>query len=182
MGMAAVPHADKYVIQVTTPDAPDLVVITTCHREVTLPKQRDRFEYIFYPNLIESRGYCPIFISAYSAKTWLTQGFIDIQDPLTDVPASLSCNGEFSKSTGVSVCQSRIGLMEEISFDREMVVGHSAKCQDPIPRLSGGGNSGYVWDFTMSEGNCVWKFFDKKDPTKTHRLNSFGYNQFLPPR
>jgi hypothetical protein len=176
-GMIVVPLAQSYYIKAKVKEDPELVTIVTCHREITLERQNDSFVFTFTPTRVESEGYCPMFISAYSSKVWYTGGFIDVRLPKeVAAPATVLCNGitgPASNTLGSSVCQSRSGLIQQISFDQEMSVGHSVKCEDPKS------SDGKIWTFKTESGDCVHRFFSKSNPKIQHRLSTHGYDEFI---
>lgn len=170
-GTMVVPKSALYDIQVTAPDNADIVTINTCHREMILNKQDNKFGVKFTPTDIENNGYCPIIISAFAPTFTYAGGFIDVQD--VDLPAILTCNGKTANTSGVSVCQSRMGMIEKIQFADPVNAGVPDL---PCPALSG--SPGVSFEVHLGKGRCVYAFKEVSSG-RIHRLTTQGYEQFM---
>lgn len=167
-GLMVVPVSQAYTINVRAPGDSELVTLTSCHREVVLPRQRDFFAVKYEPTEVEASGYCPVQISAFSPKFRYAGGLIDFQDQ--ELPAILICNGVTKNVTGVSVCQSREGMVQKIKFPSKVRAGQPANCP-PMDKAEG-----EDFEVNLGKGKCVYAFVD--ETKKIHRLTTFGYEEF----
>jgi len=185
IGVAVVPMKDTHKIHITAQGDLDLFTFTTCHREETaenawnvtgrssglfkrtIDKKREiKMEYT--PTEIEKRGGCPIFLGGYEQEkgrhSW---GAIDFETPEATLTARLSCNGEESTANGVSICQSREGLIQVIEFPTETKVLPSKGCEIGMEKA-------VTYSFSLVKGHCVYAFMEIATK-KIHRLTTIGY-------
>jgi hypothetical protein len=94
-------------------------------------------------------------------------GMIDFQDDYTTLPAVLTCNGSKNTVSGVSMCQVRASLMEQVVFDVPVVV--SGKCQLPVSQDK------KTYMIVVQPDICVYAFMEIADPHRSHRLTTIGY-------
>lgn len=174
-GTMVVPAAPTYLIKARAPSDPDLVVISSCGREETLTKQDDSFQYTFTPNALESGRFCPVHISALSAKTWYTGAFIDFQGTDTSVPAKLECNGVETSSAGTMVCQSKAGLLASVQFSVPVDAGVPSTVGCPPLKSDDGIN----FQVSIPVGECVYRFWKRGDQTQQARLSTIGYQEYI---
>lgn len=156
----------------------DLLAITTCHREFSGEKLspgffgKNRYKYEYTPvKGVEDTPQCLIRMNVLDANTgkhaW---ALFDVQDRETLLPAEVTCNGETVQSNGVSLCQSRSGLVQRITFAEEVDFVPS-KCPIDAPK-------GRVLELKMPMGECVFAF-KGKDSGRIHRLTTVGYEGLL---
>lgn len=168
-------RAPKYRIEISTKGNLDLLTITTCHREFSAEKLRsgffgkNRFEYEFIPvEGIEDVGGCPLAIGGYEAEkgrhSW---AFVDFETPEATLPARVLCNGTDRQSRGVSICQSREGLLERIAFDVPVEVSPDPGC--PLPPSI----DKKLFEYPVNKGLCVYAFLARDG--RFHRLTTIGY-------
>lgn len=178
VGTAVLPESQNYQITFETKGKLDLLTITTCHRELTAEnlsgglfgKNRYTFNYSPIPGIEDE--YCPIDIGGYEAlKGRHSWGFIDLKTRDVSVSAVLRCNGEIQNTNGVSLCQSKQGLIQKIEFQEEMAAGNSGFC----PKMKSEDLKHY--EFEVGEGVCVYKF--KSRNGEYHRLTSIGYQDIV---
>lgn len=175
-GITIVPQAKDYMIKASPNEKPEVVVITTCHRESILGKQGSEFVFNLAPTEVELNGYCPLQVSAFSQKFWYQSGIVSIRTPDYKMPAQLLCNGAVSDVEGVSGCQSRAGLVQEIHFESAMNAGVPSQC--PAPRALA--PDGLKFEFRPASGQCVFQFRERAAPFREHRLTSYGYDELTP--
>lgn len=189
-GMAVIPKKNSYWFEVESRGKLDMFTLQTCHREwskekawnvkkkrilfwhkkVKEEKEVD-FEYTPVKGL-EDDGRCPIKLSAYEIglgrHAW---AYVEMGSPDFNTKATLSCNGVKNNFLGTSVCQSKIGLIQEIKFAKEMLVEPSESCAIGV-------NKSNVFQFEMKKDFCVYVF--KEPNTKNyHKLTTYGYEQIL---
>jgi len=173
-GMMTVPIAKTLEITIQIPQKAEILRLSTCHREESVEKSgwRDRTSHTWKIKLIEgieTIGECPIRIDALDVDGESSWGFIDLVNE--DLSSTLQCNGIISWPKGVSVCQSREGLLQRIIFpgdtEGETI---SEGCPQPEPLKTKPG-----YNVPTGKGMCVYLFMDK-DSGDFHRLTTFGYD------
>lgn len=172
-GVLVVPSLKRHNFVAYAKSEMSLYTFTTCHREVALENMPKEVGGYFVPAVgLEDTGSCPVEIGGYDKKggrhSW---AFIDFQTPESTLPARLKCNGESVETTGVSVCQSRAGLIQRIEFAKEVVTATSA-----CGKLTS--VDGKVFEFPLVKGQCVYAF-KEKESGKFHRLTALGYESIL---
>jgi len=181
-GTVVVPKANKYKFKVRGIAKLDLFTISTCSREITQEEaggsgwftNTKKYEFDFVPLPIEKKPGCPIRLSALTKSTpkhsW---GYVDFQDDLHKLPATLQCNGKWVNSSGVSICQSKKGLLQQIDFYQDTRVSKAGSCNfDSEFEIS----KSFV--FTMQQGECVY-LFKEVGGQRLHRLTTIGYDQII---
>lgn len=185
-GVAVLPEKAKYNFHFIAKGDLDLFTFTTCHREYsaenawnvtenrglifkrTIDKKREiKLEYA--PNDIEKNGACPIMLGGYEEQkgrhSW---GFVDFQDQSAKLKGTVECNGALFEYPGVSICQSRAGLIQSIKFPEPVKLS-------PDPECDFGIKEGQSFDIEIKPGQCVYAFMGQSG--LIHRLTTFGYEQ-----
>lgn len=126
--------------------------------------------YHFYPSKKELEGFtCPLYIEVFSGNSLVSWGMIGFR---TDekLPAHVSCNGQDWSFSGVTVCQSKGGLDQQIWFDKDIADFEAeATCHaKQIDKRN--------FNIRPSNGFCRVTFFDGAD---WHRAIFIGYDQVL---
>lgn len=189
-GVLVIPESEKLDFYVQARGDLDLFTLTTCHREWTKEKawnvkrrnqglgwvrrmQTNEIKFDITPNGVEKTSYCPIDLGGYEEQkgrhSW---ALIDIKGKDTTLPAQVTCNGEYYRSEGVSMCQSRETLIQAIKFESEVFVA-------PDPECDLGKNKGSYFEFPIKLGKCVYLFREAKKPHRDHRLTTYGYEKIL---
>lgn len=183
-GVGVIPLAKSYVLHVKSDVDVDLMKITTCHRDWDdqdhpiqddwfKPKRQFTFEFT-QADGIENLGTCLLRIGAYNKsgnpQAWAT---LDFQTPESTLPAFQKCNGAQGNTGGVSVCQSLVGLDEEIDFDMPVEVSSMImpQCKPHPPKDQ------KHWLYTLAQGECVVYYQEIAPPHRLHRHTSVGYKQ-----
>ena len=184
-GTAVVPYTGEYIIKIDTDFNFDLFTAASCHREIdaknihidkkrkwfgTIDKKGVNFVYTPKDSLegsLDSK-YCPLILGIYHKDTgqeyW---GFIDFKTNDESLPATLYCNGEVQKPIGVGICQSRVGLIQMVTFNEETeVFTDCGKFKQ----------SGFGYHFATPFKECI-SLFVGKESNKIMRLTTFGYNR-----
>lgn len=188
-GTIVVTPRDKHHFKIKAPGQLDLFTLETCHRDWTKERawkvetkrrlfwkrkieKKQEVEFTYIPTDLE-KGYCPIKLGGYDkANGRHSWAFIDFYTPEATLEAVVQCNGEQLKSPGVSVCQSRKGLHQVISFPVVVKVNPSSGC-------SLGKTEGKTFKFNMARGRCVYAFGEKEGAKRVHRLTTLGYESIL---
>lgn len=182
-GVLVVPRNVTYKLHITAQGDLDLFTFTTCHREEiaedaanvtersgifrrTITKKRE-IKLDYTPTEIEMEGGCPVFLGGYEEQkgrhSW---GLIDFEGPDATLPATVFCNGKTIEANGVSVCQSRAGLIQGIIFPEKVFIS-------PDPQCDLGQKEGTHFKFPIKKGQCVYAFMDKQ--FRVHRFTTLGY-------
>lgn len=173
MGVTAIGVKD---IGIVSQAALDLLRITTCHRDFTVEKvdkgwfggSGHQYVYHYEPTEKERSGMCPIYFQAFSKDRVTDWGYLAFRSTET-LPGHIDCNGVPTKFAGISVCQTKAGLDQILTFDRDVKFAADANCkitQQTPRKYSVRGNMGFCYA-EFSDGN-IW-----------HRLILLGYDTVL---
>lgn len=173
VGTMVVPASIKYTIKIKMDERSERIKLSTCHRDYDIKKSgwtgRKNHVFEFFPATdIENEGYCPIFIAAFDLQGQHAWGMVEIKN--RGLIAHLYCNGSSFKKTGVSLCQSREGLLQRISFLENVDFASDDKSCEIMTQNK------KVFDIPLRSGICVYVFRNRKQK-KIHRLTTFGYNK-----
>jgi hypothetical protein len=192
LGVTVAPRALVYQFEIKTPGNLDWFTLKTCHREWSLEKAgnvkvtKPRWPWgektVIAKNQVKFRfansdqenihEYCPMVLAAFEKKRGRHSfGFVDfdnIDDPL---PGTLYCNGDKRSVGGVSVCQSRVGLIQSIVFGEK--IKHEAEGGCP-----GGEAKGNTFTHESGRGRCVYLFVGLASG-RLHRHTSIGYESII---
>ena len=181
-GMAVAKPSHSYKLKIHAKGKLDLLTIASCHREVVkehageggLFGDRKKAKFRYNPiEGIETVYPCPLRINGYEEqKQRHSQAFIDFESYKFNLRAVLSCNGRITGVKGVSVCQARAGLIQEIKFISPVNTAFDDDCSIPIP------NDKMRFQFKIPEGQCAFVFEDMQTG-ELHRLTTYGYNDIL---
>ena len=176
-GVLVAPKMDIYQFKVEAFGDLDLFTMSSCHREETTTEHKGKWifenrkvegQYVPEPK-IES-GYCPLYIGGYDKKGRHSWAFVDFETEEKPLNGRLYCNGQMALPQGVSVCQSRAGLLQAIEFAETVTVGKN-RCG-----VSTDGTTNRV-EMVMPKGECVVVFFGSEG--RRHRLTLIGYDQII---
>lgn len=177
-GVVITPRATSYSLEIKAPGKINLFTLTTCHREETFEESGDgqhERSFSFIPNALESeKTACPIQLGGYERiqgrHSW---GFIDFEHPGMTLLADVNCNGAFKKYKGVSACQAKAGLIQEIAFKVKVLWPLKSTCikieSKDEKRIR----------FKMPKGECSVRFVTKSGPEQWHRITLLGYEKIL---
>lgn len=182
-GVLIAGEAKQYKFDIKAKGSLDLFTFTTCHREQTKEKagesgwfksdKRRRFTYKPMPYIETGSFSCPVHLGGYEkGKGRHSWGLVDFQVKSKTLEAFLKCNGVYQKAIGVSICQARKGLIQEIKF-LEPVLATEKGCTK-FRELKGN-----VFRYKMPRGECVFRFVTKNKKQKWHRLTTVGYEKIL---
>lgn len=178
-GVLVVPKKASYNFKIKSKGALDLFTFSTCHREETQEAvgggwfgSDKKMDGTYIPMAGIETEYCPAYIGGYDKKGMHSWGFIDFETDEAKLPAVLMCNGDRVKSNGVSICQSKAGLIQEIRFEKPVTVEFdAAKCK--LPKSE----DGKIFRFEQPRGECVLAFFSAEG--NVHRLTLLGYDKIM---
>jgi len=180
-GVLVVPRATVYKFSVKAKGDLDLFTFSTCHREEVAEDagsggwfgSGEKYSGTYTPiKGLEDIYACPAYVGGYNKENENSWAFIDFETPEAKLPATLNCNGKVTKANGVSVCQSKAGLIQQIEFQVPVTIEfEAAKCKMPKPQ------DDKVWQFEMPVGECVFAFFSEDG--QVHRMTLLGYQKIL---
>jgi len=182
-GVLVAPKAGKYKIEIKAKGELDLFTLTTCHREHTeedageggIFGSKKKVKYKYIPSKgIEDTESCPVQLGGYEKdKGRHSWGFIDFQDDAHTLPALVSCNGNQYNSSGVSVCQSKAGLLQRIEFTKPVLFDPTNNCA-PLQT-----KDNKVFEYEIGKGECLYLFMERDGDGKLHRHTTVGYERIL---
>lgn len=184
-GVTVLPEREVYNFEIEPKGGAniDLLLATTCHREDSFEKtdrgwfifkNKKRFEYHYRPvDGLEDTGICPLRVNTYEKElgrhSWSLMFF---EHPRFKLPAKLTCNGVTSHFNGVSACQSKVGLIQQIDFGRPVEWASSpAGCAKPEFVKSG------LYRIALEKGECVHIIRDGSE--NYHQFGTVGYEGVL---
>jgi len=169
-GVFVAPKRALYKLKFELPDKPNIVKLTTCHREETFKDVGKKLEYDYRPVPgLEDTGSCLLEMGAFDDEGAHLWGLIDFED-IETLPAVVGCNGLTMDARGASICQSKAGLIQQISFKRTVRALTTQECPKPDTK------DDLVFTYIIAQDKCLYLF---SDGTSEHRHTSFGYNEVL---
>ncbi len=182
-GTAVLRNAPKIDIEFTSAGKLDLFTFTTCHREYTqenaksfFNKKKIKFEYKPEPT-IELVDSCAIQAAGYDLKGKHSWAFLDIETPDAKLPATIKCNGLTWKSNGVTICQGKAGLFQEIIFEVEVKFAPQFAKRKECQEIDFINKENKRFIYKLPNRECVFTFMSGKN--EFHRLNTIGYEMIL---
>lgn len=187
-GVGALPYSPSYDLGVKSFGSMNFFSLTTCHEEAT-SENRDKGIFkktgetdIKYIPTIEEKLDCPLFVSAYSKSQKHAWGLLVFENPRYKLDATVYCNGYVTEAHGVSICQAKEGLIQEISFPEEVysswVVPGAADRKSPCPKLSEWTiKDKKTYQFKMPPRECIYGFMTRDK--KIHQLHTVGYEDII---
>ena len=148
------------------------IKVDTCHRNYDNVDIGKDWEY-FYKKIggIEDKGMCKMKITALNGDGINSWGLIEFKNESDhNLGAVLKCNGAVSNVSGVSICQSKAGLRQSITFKEPTYSDPQDECSKPFTY------DGKTYYYDIDHGNCVFLF---KAGRKFHRLRTFGYDEVM---
>lgn len=166
----------------------DLLVLDTCHREFSeqgnLKTNLGFFEKIFgrksqgwkfsYIPIqgIEDDGDCSLRIATYEkSKGRHAWAIVRFEHEKYQLPMQLVCNGMVTQENGVSICQSKAGLSQQMRFTEPVMISADPGCEMPVK----GNKAGYEWKINL--GECGYTI--KGQSGKIHDILAYGYEGLL---
>lgn len=150
-----------------------VLTIETCSRHLSYSRVDKtwyggvgkKFKYTFKPNSVEADGNCPMFIKAIDLNGVSAWGMVQFKTNET-INAILSCNGQNQSVNGLSFCQTKHSLIQEITFLK------------PIERFIAGEfctiekKTDLIFEVRPKLGFCFATFLSGGE---VHRLTILGY-------
>lgn len=175
-GMAVVPLTGPLTIRIESKFGLDRLQFTTCSRQDVVRDpggswfgKSKSYDYQYSPGTKEMAGQCPLYIEAFNKSSLGSWGFVAFRSD-EKLTARVQCNGVNEWFPGYSVCQTRAGLDQSISFDTPVTDFEA----DKICNIKKVDNKNF--DLRPGLGMCVVTFYDG---TNWHGLNLLGYQRVL---
>jgi hypothetical protein len=154
----------------------DRIQFTSCGRhdvkrdlESSWFSKTKNFTYAYTPNEMESQGLCPLYIEAFNKQALAAWGFVAFRKDET-LTARVGCNGVEWKFAGYSVCQTKAGLDQSVSFEQD-IEDYEA---DPLCNMKK--TSARTFTVRPGLGMCAATFYSKG---LWHTMNLLGYERVL---
>lgn len=142
----------SYKLKIKAADDNDIVLLRTCAREQYSEDEGGTWKVTYTPIDPEERSpACPLRIYSLDAKGKNAFGFMVLQDPEKfKLPVYTRCNGRHTFQTGVSVCQTKEGLLQALVFSEDVVIEPSA------PHCDFKQSTGREFVFGTPNRECSW--------------------------
>lgn len=170
-GTMVAPKKWSYDISVDFPGKGDLVLLRTCHRE-EIREDLGRKEAITYrpQRFLEDQGDCIMEISAFSKDdgkhAW---ALIDFENRMWQLEGIAKCNGNSYITKGVTVCQSRAGLIQQLKFNEKFTLSPAAKCYPFFEHAI----KDKTLEYKVPKEEC--SFVITGESGRRHKLTTIGY-------
>lgn len=188
-GVLVIPKSKKYKMNVKAIGKLDLFTVTSCHREITQEDAGYKGRFLgfgkdsrlakmeFIPAKgLEDSGSCPIEFGGYEKKrgrhSW---GILVAEHDGATLPSKVHCNGRDAQYRGVSICQSRAGLVQKIEFPTPVVYNLDKACKYTHVKLI----DGKTFEYRMPEGECLIYFQEIGDSARISEHYDYGYSKII---
>lgn len=174
-GTLVVPKSNDYRIRAKFRGKGDLVTLKTCHREQEMEKLGWRETLNYVPNKgLEDDGKCYLELAAFEHKkgrhSWV---LVDFESDLFKLPALIKCAGSTYNSRGVTICQSKEKLVQQIIFPEPVELSEKAKCYAKIEKPVSN-----IWEFHTPNRECTF-IIRGKESGRFHKLTLIGYEKII---
>lgn len=180
VGAVVAPQAPQYNFDIILKGKADLFTYHNCHRDIQISEggqtglfgDKKRVKFTFIPTEdMEKNESCPLYLNGYEiTKQRHSFGLIEFRNPTKTLEALVKCSGEKFATIGVGICQAKVGTIQEISFNVD-VINSNKGC--PIDKVSD-----KVFRINMVNGQCQY-YFEQRSGNKQYRLTTYGYSQTL---
>ena len=185
-GTGVLPYLDHYDMTLESEDPMEFFAMTTCHEESTTEspdkgifKKEGKIRIRYTPTMERGKA-CPLYISSYNKKQRHGWGIAVFEDPRYELEATLYCNGHVKPYNGVSICQSREGLIQRIEFSEPVKllnpIKGSGDRKEVCPELGKDYQKSY--EFKIPGRECFYGFIGKESK-KIHKLMTIGYEDII---
>ena len=178
IGSLVVPRAPNYKFNIESMGKLDLLEFQSCHRVDVKEKAGNKGIFgnsnktnVDYTPVqgIEDDGNCDVILSGYSIKGKHSFGFISFENDRYKLPALVKCNGSTYNSNGVTICQAKEGLIQQIEFTSEVdLTSH--------PWIETKDNKLFTYTIQPKENVLI---FNKRGDKLFHKLVTLGWASVL---
>lgn len=190
-GTGVLPYMDQYKIRVKSKSEINFFSMTSCHEETTTENPTSSLfndgkkVNINYKPTIERGEACPLYFAAYNRRKKHTTGLVVFENPAYKLEAMLYCNGYVTMHVGISVCQSRRGLIQKIEFKEPVAIGDPVigpserSSKEPnCPKIDLSEDKKSTKLFKIPGRECIYPFIGLKSG-KIHQFYTVGYEGIL---
>ena len=180
------PYKDSYALKVIGYDNLNFFTIMSCHEEQTSENpdrgifKKNGVVNIVYKPTLDRDLKCPVYVSAYSKREKHAFGMLIFEHPYFKLKSTVKCNGDIDTFNGISVCESRADLVQNITFDEEVEkvkpVSGAAERTLPCPELESKDSKSFTFNIPPRE--CIYQFIGKKSGL-LHRFYTIGYEDII---
>lgn len=168
-GMAVTKLTGPLQIKIDSKVKLHYMTINSCGREDVIRDVDKSFTYTYIPTKKELEGLCPLYIKAFDEAGLTAWGFIAFRKD-EELPSHVDCNGVGWAFAGITVCQSRAGLEQQLTFQQDIQHWESdAPCK--INKVDS-----KTFDLRSDPGFCLATFYSSG---KWHRLIFLNYEKPL---
>jgi len=168
VGYAIVDLKGKYNFKVMPNNSAELMRVITCHREMFFEDPGSKFKFQFIPTSLELKEVCSMDLGSFDTKRQHEWAHIEFR--LHErILVETTCNGTTSKQFGVSVCQSKHGLLQQITFP--MKIKYKSNCA-MLETLDD-----QVFQYRAPKGFCQIVFYVSSDVYHRHII--MGYEDVI---
>lgn len=188
-GVLVLPKKEKHTLEIKALGKLDLLTFTSCHREITQTDAGYKGRFLgFGKDLklakmeyepakgIEDTGSCPIEIGGYEKDkgrhSWAS---LLMEHEGSTLPSVTKCNGRETQYRGVSACQSRAGLIQQISFQVPVLYDLDKKCTYKNVKML----DEKTIQYQMPEGECLMYFMEKTGEKRISEHYDYGYSKII---
>lgn len=175
-GMAVTKLTGPITIHIESKFGLDRLQFTSCARQDVVRDiagtwfgSSKTYDYQYNPDQKELGGQCLLYIEAFNKASLAAWGMVAFRSD-ESFPAHVQCNGVNWTFSGYSICQTKAGLDQSISFDKPVVAFRA----DPLCNMKQIDSKNF--DLRPAQGMCVATFHDG---TNWHTLNVLGYERVL---
>lgn len=170
-GILVADNESSYHFRLLLPYKPRLVKVHSCHRELVFRNPGKYLDIDYRPETGIEDAIDPCFLefASFSEDATNQTALIDFHRG-EKLAATLTCNGEKRLNEGVSICQSRMGLLQRIEFQTPV----RAEALEGCTKLDQKKIQTFI--LPISPGLCLYYFFDGKD---YHKLVTIGYDDIV---
>jgi hypothetical protein len=166
-GIKVLAKRSQYSFRFYLPEKPNYIELTSCHRDELLFDPGKRLDYVYKPSPgIEDQPACLLEVAAFDEKGKNHWALIDFSLG-EKLSAKINCNGKSYTSPGVTICQSKAGLIQTIEFEKPVKAIGPDRCPKMMKTHEG------FFEYLIAKGKCLYLFSDGKDE---HRLTTLGYD------
>lgn len=179
-GTAVLPDLKDVNLRIIGDARVNLFSVITCHRDESRYQGEKRKFKVYFARDFERGRACPTYLSAFNKAGRHRAAVVVFEHENYTLPAALRCNGKVRSTKGTSICQSRTGLLQEITFSEKVKAvepvngsgGRSTKC----PVLPS--KDGKKFTFKLPNRECIYGFIGR-DSGQVHIFYSIGYEQII---
>jgi len=189
-GVGILPKADVYKFVFESWGKMDEFSFSTLHRYETMEDARKgkifpnkrKVEFVFKPTIeTVGRNTCVIRADSASVKGKHSFGNFIIKSDDAMLPAIISCNGTIKKEIGISMCQSKLGLIQVIEFKTPVVFSpeFSGEINQECVKIKYEVENNKKFTYRLPRRECVFEFMEVAPPGRIHKMFTIGFEEVI---